>query len=747
MKLKAVSGMMLTLLFMGILTLAFNVQQVKSDVIIIYVDDDNTAGPWYGTPSHPYQNITSALQNASVNDTIYVYNGTYYENVVINKTLTLTGENRSNTIINGSGLNYTGALVAIKADNVNMSGFTVTNALLQGIEVEERQYCEVHDNIVCFTGDRGIVFGSAHNNKAYGNIVYNSSAYGGIDAVWSSNNTIYNNIAYFNQWGISTNHGSHNLIYNNTVYSNEGVGIHIDWPSTGNIVRNNNVSSNTHEGIRVINQNETVISGNKISENEIGIWLANSSSNNIFRNNITANTYDGIFLSGSSNNSIVGNNITNNFHGIRLVTSSHNNTIEGNDITNNGNGILLSQSPENSILGNNITDNTLTSVHLQESSNNSFYYNNFVTNTLQVFINQSINTWDNGYPSGGNYWSNYTGVDADGDGIGDTPYVIDENNKDNYPLRTRVLRVPEDYSTIEEAKEAANPGDTITIAPGIYNESLVINKTLRILGIKGSDPEFAGGESGIAVTLLQGASGSIVAGIVITNWDQGIFIKNCSDCKIYDNIMSSMGDSGMALEGNNAANNIIYSNTFQDNSIAINLTESSTSNTIHSNTISLNDIGLDLVESSGNTIYANTISENEVAINMSNSNDNTIYWNNFESNTQQVIMSNSFGNVWDNGYPSGGNYWSDYEDIYPDAEEIDDSGIWDTPYVIYADNVDNYPLMEPWTQPQPTPVGGISIPVDKFSLLAPYIALVSTILVATAATAIYVKRVKHRKEK
>jgi len=759
MKLKAVSGMMLILLFIGILTLAFNVQQVKSEPTTWTVDDDGEAN---------FQTIQEAINAASPNDTIYVYNGTYYEKVVINKNnLTLIGENKDNTIINGSGLEVPGNLVVIVANNVDISGFTVTNPGGEGIISEDSWYCKIHDNIVCLSVNRSIAITAGGNNSVYNNIVHNSSDYGGIDVIGSNNNTIYNNIAYFSRWGISTNHGSYNRIYNNTVHSNV-VGIHIDWPSTGNIIYNNNVSLNIHTGIKVINEaNGTVIHGNIISESDCGIWLANSPSNNISGNNITTNNDDGIYLQGSSNNSIVGNNITNNDHGIRLTASSSHNTVQGNNIiANNLVGIYLNESSENNVLGNDITENNVIGIYLAyssnynrisgnnitehssgvvlfESSNNSFYYNNFVNNTHQVFTGESIlppNIWDNGYPSGGNYWSDYAGEDADGDGIGDTPYVIDPNNQDNYPLWTRIIRVPEDYSTIEEAIEAAAPGDTITIAPGIYNESLVINKTLRILGIKGSDPEFAGGGSGIAVTLLPGASGSTVAGIVITDWDQGVFIKNCSDCKIYDNIISLMDYSGMALEGNNAANNFIYSNTFQDNSIAINLTESSTGNTIHSNAISLNDIGLDLVESSGNTIYANTISENAVGINMSNSNDNTIYWNNFESNTQQVILTNSLGNVWDNGYPSGGNYWSNYT-----GEDANGDGIGDTPHEIDANNIDRYPLMEPWPYEIKTSVGGIWVPVNKIDLLAPYIGL--TILLAVAVlTVVYVKKRKRKSE-
>jgi len=103
-------------------------------------------------------------------------------------------------------------------------------------------------------------------------------------------------------------------------------------------------------------------------------------------------------------------------------------------------GILLCQfSYYNAISGNNITANKDYGIYLSYSSDilgfhNSVYHNNFVNNTNQVYSKVSVNIWDDGYPSGGNYWSDYAGVDTDGDGIGDTPYDIDANNQDRYPL-------------------------------------------------------------------------------------------------------------------------------------------------------------------------------------------------------------------------------------------------------------------------------------------------------------------------
>ena len=132
-----------------------------------------------------------------------------------------------------------------------------------------------------------------------------------------------------------------------------------------------------------------------------------------------------------------------------------------------------------------------------------------------------------------------------------------------------------------------------------------------------------------------------------------------------------------------------------------------TNSVIIQNNMSNNYNGIYLSQSSNNSIVGNIVKSNRWAgVYLFEASNDIIYHNNFINNAQQVYddswytpLVSASTNVWDDGYPSGGNYWSDYEERYPDAEEIDDSGIWDTPYVIDEDNQDNYPLMELWSPP------------------------------------------------
>jgi parallel beta-helix repeat protein len=126
-----------------------------------------------------------------------------------------------------------------------------------------------------------------------------------------------------------------------------------------------------------------------------------------------------------------GNNVANNYDGIGLDSTSGN-TLSGNNVTaNNQYGILLNSSSNNVLSGNNVT-NSEYGIELSASSSNFIFHNNFVDNTNQVSTEFSANTWDDG--SRGNCWSDYNGIDANHDGVGDTPYVIDANNVDHYPL-------------------------------------------------------------------------------------------------------------------------------------------------------------------------------------------------------------------------------------------------------------------------------------------------------------------------
>ena len=222
------------------------------------------------------------------------------------------------------------------------------------------------------------------------------------------------------------------------------------------IDRRNNVTitnvtvQNFLYGIAVTASSNITITKTNILDNHNGIHLVTSHNNSLIDNQIVNNQGNpfssGIILRSSENNKIDGNTIRANEHGIQSVFSSEN-IISNNYIARNNVGIYINYGGENQIFQNTIIENRNWGVYLSSANgsrnNNVFYRNNFLHNYgsgLQVsnpwYFGPESNMWDNGEE--GNYWSDYNGIDNNGDGIGDTPYLINENNQDNYPLMNPV---------------------------------------------------------------------------------------------------------------------------------------------------------------------------------------------------------------------------------------------------------------------------------------------------------------------
>jgi parallel beta-helix repeat protein len=202
------------------------------------------------------------------------------------------------------------------------------------------------------------------------------------------------------------------------------------------------------------------------------------------------------------------------------------------------------------------------------------------------------------------------------------------------------------------------------------------------------------------IHLDSSSSNNMIIGNNITTSGYGIYVGlKCSYNIISGNNITSEYSSTFLgtgiFVGVSSSNNILSGNNITPYLYIGIWVFSSSSNIISGNSITNNERGIQLSFSSSNSISGNNISAYDYGILLEHtSSDNKFYHNNFVNNAQGYYgpVALEGGNAWDDGYPSGGNYWSDYVAGYPNASEIDTSGIWNTPYVIAGNNTDRYPL-------------------------------------------------------
>ncbi len=222
--------------------------------------------------------------------------------------------------------------------------------------------------------------------------------------------------------GLTLWYSDFNTISNNTFFANGNNGIYMFGSWNNDILNNTAIGSLRYHGFSIEECNLNNLTGNvALSVFRDGVYMGLSNMNTLTGNNLSSNGWGGIYIyEGLGENSILMNEIYDNRGEGVGIDGSSSNHIYGNNISKNGIGVLLVRSNDNMVI-----------------------WNNFTSNDVQGADDIGINYWDAGYPIGGNYWDDYVGYDffhgpgqdrPGSDRLGDTPYQVDTDTKDNYPL-------------------------------------------------------------------------------------------------------------------------------------------------------------------------------------------------------------------------------------------------------------------------------------------------------------------------
>ncbi|MCK5038515.1 MAG: right-handed parallel beta-helix repeat-containing protein, partial [Thermoplasmata archaeon] len=425
---------------------------------------------------------------------------------------------------------------------------------------------------------------------------------------------------------------------------------------------------------------------------DIALTLYNSINGVIDNNTAQNNDYRGIYLYQDSCGNIIKNNtVSSNIQmGIMLSADCNDNQILGNEITLNEYGIYMNMCENNTIDNNTATDNSENGIQIVNYPGYNFITNNDLSyngksglcliNTENEFVD------NNTIQNNGEY----------GIQIEDSRYLTMTNN-------TMVNNGVFVWSTFDLLRDwnshTIDTTNTVNSKPVYYWK----NQT----------------------------SGTIPAGA------GQVILANCTDI-IVENQDVSDGTAGILLGF--SSNNTIANNTADSNQgDGIGLYDFSDGNMIDNNIVTNNEWSIFFNASNNNTIKNNTVSNNVYGINMTISNDNIIYHNNIIDNSVQAY-DDTGTNTWDDGYPSGGNYWGDYAGIDnnngPDQDIPGSDGIGDTPYSDIdggAGAQDNYPLVNPFNGTLPQLVDAAP-PISSIDPISPYLQATSPLILTATAS-------------
>ena len=684
-------GLFLILSFVSVVVPEVKVVEAESNTIVVPED---------------YFTIQEAVDNAAEGDTVFVRKGYYFESVLINKSLSLIGEAAESTIIRGD-YRLNGTIVLVRHDNVNVTGFTIQAPSRtwsrRGIHLLHVRYCNVSGNTITDCGC-GIWLYGASQNSIIGNNLTDSTY--GIRIDFSDGNMLVNNVAADCAYGIQLTSSTNNTFRNNKMANNshsfefsdsEGPTFFNDVDASNTIDekpicywvnRSDETVPSDVEYIILVNCTGITVQDVDAVKNYKEILLAYTNNSNIrntnaplrlvssVHNTIAHNTGT-VQLENSSSNTITENIIKYTSKMIHL-TGSSGNIISGNTITN-GYGIIIDQSSNDNIISNNTLTNNHQGIHLSGSSHNILRNNLMIDNEDQFFVSSSDSALTN--------FVHYV----------DTSNIV--NGKPVYYwINKRDTTIPSDagYAVLVNCTnisvENLNFTDGQSILLAWTTNSTITKNTIK---------------NGQGIHLVHSSNNNTVSENTLTNNDYGIVVSYC-----FDNL----------LVGNNITNNIfrginlrecqsisVIGNTITNNDVhGIGLMENANKNTISENHIAHNGIGIFVEDSSENLIVGNMILENDDwGMQLKEGQHSNIIYHNYFINNKKLKnglqvsipgLEESGGwkpghaNVWDDG--ERGNYWSDYLTRYPNATEIDNLGIGDTPFHINPNNIDNYPVME-----------------------------------------------------